>query len=177
MMDLKVVPAPRPVEEIAEEYLNWRALAKETEDKAKELRKELLAYTDEAYIAGLKTGAVTKQKAGPASVNYVGRFRALDPAQAAVLRDKLGEHYDDAVDATEQVTLRGGVTLDVLEAIIGETKMARIAPLLEVKKTTKLTRSAYNMVASLFVGGSTEEAEALLDVARATAYEPHVRKA
>lgn len=172
---LKIIDEVRTPEVVAEEYLEWRDMVKETEKKAKELRKELLSMVQPMHQSSLGEGRVEKVDVGAATVNYVGRFKAMTPTQMAELREQLPETYDRVVSTTEAVSVKAGITLDVLEAVVGETKMARLLPLLEAKQVTKLAKGTYAVIANLYAAGDSKAADALLQLARATGYEPYIK--
>lgn len=171
---LKVIEQARTAEVIAEEYLEWKNLAKETADKAKELRNELLGFTHGMHDELLREGKVEKLAVGPANVNYISRFKALGAADVMLLEAQLGELASDVIDQKETIGLKAGLTMEVLEAVLG-TKMERLRPLLDITTSAKLSKATWPTIAKLFDAGQDEEAEALLEKARETAYEPHVK--
>lgn len=173
---LKVVEEEQSVEDIAAEYLEWKEMLKETEKRAKELRAKLLKLVAPLHQASLFEGEVVKLQVGPAIVNFVARFKPLTPAQVAVMTAQLGETVTQTVvDTVTAVSFKDGISMDIIEAVVGETKLAKLAPLLEAKEVSKLNKKTYQTIAALYSSDQTDSADALLGVARLTAYEPHVR--
>lgn len=175
MSGLRVVENEQTPEEIAQEYLELKQMHADIAEEMKGVRKKLLAMSGEQHDAALREGRVVKPVVGAATINYVGRFRALTPVDKALLEESLDADFLAVMDTVETIGLRDGITLEVLEAILGEAKMARLAPLLETKTTSKLGKDTYKVVARLFETGKTEAAEALLSTARKLAYEPQVK--
>ena len=162
------------------EYLaaDLRALSRELDNlKAAVLlkRKEFLTFLSEHCTGQAGTKASIASADGrPVSVSWTGQYKPIDARHEPLMREVLGDTFDDLFEVRVSVKARKGLTMEELEATLGDD----LSLLLRVCEVTPSVAPQPGYTGLRHRAGlrlDNETLEVIDDVVAAVQYEPRVR--
>lgn len=165
---------------LVDAYAEASAAAKEAKAYHSILREQLLEHMYEAHDDGLYEGradrcVVLEGERHSVRAAFWERYRDISEYSGA-LREELGDElYTEAIEEQESIAFRPGMTMERIRELIGDEAYQAIAGVLDVKRTVRPRRGAWDRIARLHMSGHDLEAEVLHAIVDESSWEPQVR--